>query len=188
MNPSTDFEAQGQLKTGEPIQIRLAQASDSTDILKHVRRIVENDNTVLRYPEEFSMDEAQSKAWIEALRKDDNSVILVAHHGGRFVGMLDGHGSKKIKERHKIEFGMSVRAEYRGLGVGRQLVMAFIEWVRDHPTLEKIVLSVFSNNPSGYFLYRDLGFQEEGLIKDSYKTIENEYIDEIRMGLRLYKE
>lgn len=185
MEVAIDFEAQGQLKTGEEILIRLATAEDAPAIFKHVKRIVDNDDTVLRYPEEFSMTEKTTLAWIEGLSKDSNSVILVAYHGDRFVGMLDGHGGSKIKERHKIEFGMSVRAEYRDQGVGRQLVMAFIEWVRMHPTLEKIVLSVFSNNPGAYFLYRSLGFEEEGLIKESYKTLEDTYIDEIRMGLRV---
>lgn len=187
MEVATSFEAQGQLKTGEEILIRLAQESDAQAIYKHAKRIVENDDTVLRYPEEFAMTEKTTASWISGLSKIKNSVILVAYHGERFVGMLDGHGGAKIKERHKIEFGMSVRAEYRDQGVGRQLVMAFIEWVRDQEELEKIVLSVFSNNPGAYFLYRNLGFEEEGLIKESYKTREGEYIDEIRMGMRVYK-
>lgn len=188
MNEGQEFEAQGQLKTGEPILIRVARGHDAADILKHVKRIVENDNTVMRYPQEFAMTLDSTKAWIEGLGADLSSVILLAHHGERLVGMIDGHGGKKIKERHKIEFGMSVRAEYRGLGVGRQLVMAFVEWVRDHESLEKVTLSVFSNNPNGYFLYRNLGFEEEGLIKNSYKTLDDEYIDEIKMGLWLPKE
>ncbi len=185
MEVANIFEAQGQLKTGEEILIRLATPADSAPLFKHVKRIVDNDDTVLRYPEEFTMTEKSTEAWINGLNKEKNSVILVAYHGERFVGMLDGHAGTKIKERHKIEFGMSVRAEYRDQGVGRQLVMAFIEWVRERPELEKIVLSVFSNNPGAYFLYRSLGFEEEGLIKESYKTLENTYIDEIRMGMRV---
>ena len=60
-----------------------------------------------------------------------------------------------------------------------------LEWALEHPTIEKVCLSVFVSNAPGLALYRKMGFLEEGRRRDQAKLTPDRYVDEILMGLRV---
>lgn len=105
---------------------------------------------------------------------------LVAVAGDEIVGMLNIEAS-----RHGFgEFGMLVRAGWRGRGVGSALVRAAIAWARAHG-LHKLCLAVFANNAAAIALYRKCGFTEEGRLVQQYRRANGERWDAIVMGLLL---
>lgn len=88
-----------------------------------------------------------------------------------------------VKQAHKgALWGMFVRPDFRGMGIGRQLGEAVVE--RARARVEIIQLAVARPNQPARRLYTDLGFAEYGLEKDALK-VGGRYIDEILMALDL---
>ena len=68
---------------------------------------------------------------------------------------------------------------HRGRGVGRALLTAGLEWAIENPTIEKVGLSVFSDNERAIALYRLLGFEEEGCRRGEYRMDDGSYRDDL---------
>ena len=71
--------------------------------------------------------------------------------------------------RHTAELGMWLRAAYREIGIGSAMVEAVLAWAAARG-IEKITLSVRSNNRRALSLYQKYGFVEEGRRRDYIKT------------------
>lgn len=69
-------------------------------------------------------------------------------------------------------------------GIGTKLLERVIEWAKNSHTLEKIQLNVRASNLSAISLYKKMGFEEEGRLKNRIK-IKDRYIDDVIMGLDL---
>ena len=57
------------------------------------------------------------------------------------------------------EFGVSVVAGFRGLGIGRQLIAACERWAAEHG-VERMILTVAETNEGAIRLYRELGYRD----------------------------
>ncbi|YBV88687.1 GNAT family N-acetyltransferase [Bacillus sp. PK9-021] len=80
--------------------------------------------------------------------------------------------------------GIVVDKSYSGLGLGRQLMIELIEWARMNKQTKKIELVTREDNQRAISLYKQLGFQIEGLKeKDTY--INGLYYNTMLMGLHL---
>jgi RimJ/RimL family protein N-acetyltransferase len=105
---------------------------------------------------------------------------IVAVAGGRIVGMIQvdagpfGFG----------DLGMLVDRDWRGRGIGYQLMQAAIAWSRAEG-LHKLSLEVFPMNAAAIRLYRKCGFVEEGRRFRHYRRSSGELWDSIVMGLSL---
>jgi RimJ/RimL family protein N-acetyltransferase len=105
---------------------------------------------------------------------------VVADAGGRIVGMIH----VEVSRFGWGELGMLVDAGWRGRGAGSALVLAAIEWSREHG-LHKLCLEVFPTNTAALGLYRKFGFVEEGRRVRHYRRTSGELWDAIVMGLAL---
>ena len=76
---------------------------------------------------------------------------------------------------------MSVRAEWRRMGVGRALLQSLLDWAEASQPIEKVGLAVFSDNLPAIGLYKMFGFIEEGRQLKHIKMGPNEYQDLILM-------
>ena len=82
------------------------------------------------------------------------------------------------------DLGMAVAREWRGRGVGSELVQAAIAWARGQG-LHKLSLQVFPHNEAAIALYRKFGFVEEGRLVKQYRRSSGELWDSVQMGLLL---
>lgn len=57
------------------------------------------------------------------------------------------------------EFGVSVIAGYRGLGIGRRLIAACERWAAEHG-VERMILTVAEANEGAIRLYSELGYRD----------------------------
>ncbi|MWV44346.1 GNAT family N-acetyltransferase [Paenibacillus sp. HJL G12] len=167
------------------IIIRSANGEDAKEVLNFNQEIINTEPYLLTTPDEFKLTIEQEQEWIENIQQKLNNLILIAMHKGEVVGTLDFHCGHKRRLEHIGSFGMSVRREYRGSGIGRALLHSLIEWALRNEKIEKINLEVFSNNHRAIELYKKIGFVEESLLKNQVKLNDNEYIDLIGMGLFL---
>lgn len=76
-----------------------------------------------------------------------------------------------------------VRRDWRGKGVGRQLILKMIELAKNND-FRKLVLATLANNPNAHRLYRSVGFRDVGVF---YKQgiLDGAYVDVLVMEMLL---
>jgi UDP-4-amino-4,6-dideoxy-N-acetyl-beta-L-altrosamine N-acetyltransferase len=80
------------------------------------------------------------------------------------------------------EFGITLADEnYRGKGYGKDMLLTLMDFGFNQLNLNKIWCEVYSNN-SSIHLYRKIGFQDEGLLKQQVFKDGN-YLDSHLLGM-----
>lgn len=98
-------------------------------------------------------------------------------------GVAGFYVREQIKARHKgVLFGMYVRPDARGSGIGRALVARVIDCAAT--LVEEITLTVGADNASAIRLYRSAGFEQYALERRALK-VDGRYHDEAMMALKL---
>ncbi len=88
------------------------------------------------------------------------------------------------KTRHKgAIWGMYVRPETRGSGIGAALIKHAVDHIR--PMVEEVTIIVGSTNTAAHKLYSKMGFEQYGLERRALK-IGQTYYDEVLMALVLH--
>lgn len=97
-----------------------------------------------------------------SLSKRYNSIhatLLLAWHDGRPLGCAAVALFPERRNAAEIK-RLFVMPEARGLGVGRALIQAAIDWSREHGVTELLLDTVPEAMPAAVALYRSLGFVE----------------------------
>ena len=85
--------------------------------------------------------------------------VLGAFEGDALIGVVGFIRDGGLKTRHKgAIWGMYVRADRRGHGIGRQLMVEALSRIDAMPDLRRVRLSVTTNNAPAKNLYQSLGF------------------------------
>ena len=115
-----------------------------------------------------------------------DSHVIGAFDGSELTGVAGFYVQPGPKHAHKgMLWGMYVRPGYRGLGIGRMLVEAIIDYARDQ--VELLQLMVISDNMPARRLYASLGFVEYGVERHATKY-RGVYHDDLLMALPLVVE
>ena len=112
-----------------------------------------------------------------------HGVSLVAEVGGRVVGHLNAERGRRMVTRHSAEFGITVTAGARDMGVGRALITTLETWAREFG-VTRMALGVFPGNGRAHGLYRSLGYEDEGIERAGMVFPEGDQ-DVIRMSKRI---
>ena len=111
------------------------------------------------------------------------SAVFGAFRGAELLGVAGFYVQPGLKHAHKgMLWGMYVRPEARGVGIGAKLVEAVVEHARCH--VELIELTVVSENLAARKLYERFGFEEYGLEKRAAKY-RRRYHDDVLMAKML---
>jgi len=93
--------------------------------------------------------------------KEGNMIMMVAEVDSHVVGWCDVRRVlPKSPADHRGEFGICVKKEFRGQGIGEALMRAILEKCRGR--FEVIELGVFTNNQRAKKLYETFGFKKYG--------------------------
>lgn len=87
---------------------------------------------------------------------------LVACMGEKIVGQLTLELNQRVRRRHVATFGLGVDPAYHGQGVGSALMHAMIDICDNWAAIQRIELTVFTDNQGAIALYRKFGFDIEG--------------------------
>ncbi len=111
--------------------------------------------------------------------------VLGAFDGETLVGIAGLSRNTGRKTAHKaLLFGMYLRRDYRGRGVGDALMSRLLEEARR--SVEIVTLTVMSDNAPAVALYRRWGFESYGIEPRAVKA-DGLYFDEMLMSLSLDK-
>lgn len=95
----------------------------------------------------------------------DNFYPMTAVDANGPVGHLILRYTNEKKTVIRLGF-IIVDANRRGMGYGKRMIQMAIRYAFDMLKAEKITLGVFDNNPSAYYCYKAVGFQEITMEQD----------------------
>lgn len=150
------------LKDGGACLLRNAEATDARECFEVFQATHAETDFLTSYPDENSFDEEGFAAELVGRAESPRCVEVCAVVDGRIVGTasVDPVG-RHFKNRHRCELGISVLRAYWGRGIGRALMEACLECVRQAGYVQA-ELEVVADNASAIGLYRSLGFEEFG--------------------------
>ncbi len=112
----------------------------------------------------------------ELVRGGDGSFPLVACVVEEVVGQLTLSVYMNPRTRHSGHFGIAVRDDWQGRGVGTALMEACLDLADNWLNLSRLDLRVYVDNAPAIALYERFGFEIEGTHK-SFAYRDGEYVD-----------
>lgn len=179
------------LRRGATCLLRVGEESDAPAMVAHQHHMVATDPHSVR---EAGDPERTLPEWVEFIRKareepchlllfafDPNSPAPTPE-GGMIGGLHFSNGNRR-KVAHHGHFGISVHADWRGLGVGSALISALLHWAAANPTIEKVCLGTLATNLGAKRLYERIGFVEESRALRFFRFEPGRYVDDIQMAM-----
>ncbi len=121
----------------------------------------------------------RTEQFIKNLSRNDHA--FVAEVDGNVVGIASLMHNARPRLSHSASIGISVHADYQGVGVGTKLMETLIDLADNWMLLTRIELGVLEGNDGARRLYEKFGFVEEG-VKKMAVVRDGRYVDEIMMG------
>jgi L-phenylalanine/L-methionine N-acetyltransferase len=120
---------------------------------------------------------SSERAWREELagQRDDN-FSLVACVRGEVVGHLALSVYMNPRTRHSGHFGIAVRDDWQGKGIGTALMEACLDLTDNWLNLARLDLRVYVDNAPAIALYEKFGFEIEGTHR-RFAWRNGEYVD-----------
>lgn len=140
---------------------RDAVKADAKQYIAIRRAVLSESDFMLREPGEYSPSVVEAEAEIERAFTGPNSRIIVAESDGVLVGFLVAKGNTLRRLRHSTEIFMAVLKSFWGQGVARGMLREATVWAKA-TGLERLELSVSTENLRAIKLYEKAGFQIEG--------------------------
>ncbi len=171
-----------ELKNGKLVVIRQAEINDAEQLLQCIKIYIPQSDFIPKLEQEIKLTLEQEKDWINSFLINDNSLLLVAEYENQIIGNIDLTGSQRKIMEHTAVIGMGMFKDWRNSGLGTELLFATIDWAKQNQILELIWLQVYTENKLGLHLYRKMGFEENGIIKNYFKR-DNQYFDNLTMSM-----
>ena len=129
----------------------------------------------------------QESVWISASlkeMKEGRGVTIVAEINGRFMGSASVKRKPLDANSHVCTIGIGLHSDFRGKGVGTEIMNTLIQQGRDVLKCSIAELSVYEPNAAAKRLYEKSGFAVTGRIPDGCNYYGKLY-DEIIMVRKL---
>lgn len=161
--------------------IRRARREDAPLLAASERAIASVPGKLASLPDEIDEDALAKK--ILDLQDGVGGIFLVAEDAGAVIGhgLLDPLPLRATA--HVVRLTIAVHEGHQHQGVGRALMNELLSWARSNPRVEKVELQVRSSNEPAIWLYRSLGFVEEGRKTRRLKIGPDQYLDDVYMAL-----
>lgn len=172
-------------KSCEDLIIREAIAVDASALIDYVHKISGESNFLTFEVGDFSKTIKEEVEIIETHSNAENKIFLVAEIDGKIAGLLNVDASDIPRKKHIGDFGITVRKNHWGKGIGSNLIESMLEWAKANSIIRKINLNVQINNEVAIALYKKFGFKIEGTIKRN-SFIDGKFYDSYAMGILIY--
>ena len=141
-------------------KIAKADLKNANNFLEYINLLIDEKAMLLLNTKQTLKDE---KDFIERTLKEVKTkkrVCLIAECGGKIAGLTDINLMHYAKN-HIGNFGISIRKEYRGIGLGRFLMSEILKSAEKElkPKPRIIELQVYTINKPAISLYKKMGFK-----------------------------
>jgi len=165
---------------GVEFLIRQARQEDLSGLVGAIRRVAGERTYIVA---ESVADLIDHEEVLLRHNEIESRMFFVATVDEEVVGWVHLRGAELEKLAHTAELTVGVLAEYRGHGVGSHLLERGLEWAASSG-YEKIYNSVPSSNVDAIAFLAAHGWETEAVREDHYH-IDDEYVDEVMMAVRL---
>ncbi len=162
------------------MQIRMIRESDAADFLCLCKTLDGETQFMLLEPGERSLTVTAQRHRIREVLAAANQAILVVEHESRLIGYLGAFGGAYRRNWHSAYITVGIMQAFTGQGIGTALFRELEQWARQQ-RLHRLELEVMAHNRPGIALYKNMGFEVEGLKKDAL-LIDGAYVDEYAMA------
>ena len=166
------------------LQIRNIEIKDAQELINYAENI-SNESEYLKFgPGELGLSVTEEEQYITKYLSSSNKLYMIGCINDQIITTLNFSGGIRSRIKHRGEFGLSVRKQYWGLGIGSLMIDALIKWVNDNNIIKKNNLRVRTDNQRAIELYQRKGFIIEGTIQKEI-FLNGKYFDLHWMGLKL---
>lgn len=161
------------------IRIREAIPADAAGLAEAIAS-AEDSGMMLFGQGERRLTPEQTERMIGNFRKDSASALFITEDTGGIIGYLIARGEETGRTCHRAYVVIGVHHRARGKGIGTALFRQLDVWARGRE-LRRLELTVMTENEAAIALYRKMGFEIEGVKKDSLR-LNGRYADEYYMA------
>ncbi|EJR54930.1 hypothetical protein IIM_01870 [Bacillus cereus VD107] len=161
--------------------IRSAAETDADQLSKLRVQIDGETENMDREQGEGHIDTIGFQQIIKTDSEKMKNLFLVAEVRNRIVGFSRCEGSDLKRLSHKVEFGVCILKEFWGYRIGKEFLQESINWA-DANKVKKIALQVLETNDKAMHLYKKLGFEVEGVLKNDKRLSDGKYYNTVIMG------
>lgn len=171
---------------GQQFEIRTPREDEAQTSLDMMVEVAAQSPYILSMPENFKQRAVENQIkWFKENAESDSAIILAAYHNNRMIGFSNGHSYKDIKRKHRAILGVSLRSEFRGLGIGHKLMEVLIANMKQFPGVKIIELDVMLINKKALRMYEKLGFKRAGIFPKAFILPTGEVSDNLSMYIEV---
>jgi len=160
--------------------IRQAEERDTESFATLIREVENTTNFMLFGPGERKFNPEAQRKMIKAFTAEKNSNIFLAESVNELTGYLIAKGGSASRNKHSAYLVIGIKEVFRGAGIGTRLFEELFSWGKE-AGIRRLELTVMSENRAGITLYKKMGFEIEGVKKDSL-LVDGQYKDEFYMA------
>lgn len=161
------------------IEIRKAESHDADQIVQVIKN-AENSGYMMFNPGERQISSESFAKFIDVLSAKEKSGVFIACEEHQVLGYLIVQNENPQRVSHRAYIVVGVHSDSRGTGVGTALFSHVITWAKS-VGLHRLELTVIAENASAVTLYQKMGFEIEGVKRDSL-FINDGYVNEYYMA------
>lgn len=163
------------------VSLRVAALNDAAAVLEIEKEVAMENEFLISVLEEMEGSVEKRRKSIQSALDNPREMMFIAEVRGAVVGYIVFRSKNTFRLSHTGSFTTMIKKEYRGLGIGRLLIMELLKWAEQNPLVEKVSLGVLSTNQRAIALYKSVGFLEEGRKVREVKFSDDLYVDDILM-------
>ena len=160
--------------------IRSAEVKDAEPLLELFQQLDKESQFMLFEPGERPTTLDDQTLALQRFNQSHNQRIFVAEHDSALLGFVACIGNPWQRNRHVANCVIGVSQSWLGQGIGTRLMTHMQAWA-EKQGLHRLELTVMEHNQAAIALYQRMGFEKEGLKRDSMK-IDGETINEWLMA------
>lgn len=162
------------------MNIRPIIENDSEQFLLLCKSLDRETQFMMLEPGERTTTVDEQRQRIQNLLATDNQMIFVVEDENQLVGYLGAYGGSFRRNCHCAYIVTGILQAYAGQGLGKRLFNALDKWAMEHH-IHRLELTVMCHNERAVHLYQKMGFEIEGVKRDSLQ-VDGRYVDEYYMA------
>lgn len=159
--------------------IRNIKLEDAENFLRMLLELDKETEYMMFEPSERINDVNIQRSRIKEMLTDRN-LLLIAEENNEIVGFISVERGIPRRIKHVGYIVVGIRKDFRKQGIGTRFFEELEIWARQN-NITRLELTVMCNNVVAKKLYEKMGFQIEGVKKNSM-LVNGKYVDEFYMA------
>lgn len=160
--------------------IREISIKDVENFIDLLSKIYDESEFTFYNPGEYSPTVSSASQHLEKYITSPSKAIYVAESDEQLVGYVFVNTETYERTQHEAVIYLGVKRYYQKQGIGQALINAIEAWSLNH-NIRRIEATVVTENADAVELFKGVGFQIEGELKDKL-FINGQYYNEFVMA------